>query len=74
MARKAASQKVTSPAPKTAGCEASICSASDVPERGMPMTNTGSSDDEACTTQDPMKAALKVPRMSSTRRARMAAS
>jgi hypothetical protein len=43
-APKASSQKDTSPTPNTAGCDARICSASEVPERGMPRTNTGLAD------------------------------
>src|ERR1700722_12564296 len=34
-------QKDNSPAPNTAGCEASICSASEVPERGIPQKKLG---------------------------------
>src|ERR1700678_4344675 len=40
-------QNVSSPAPKTAGCEARICSARVVPERSMPTTNTGRADEFA---------------------------
>ena len=37
-------QNGSSPAPNTAGCEASICSTSVVPLRGMPTMNIGRSD------------------------------
>ena len=42
----ARSQKRTSPAPNTLGCEARICSVSEVPDRGMPIMNTGSSESQ----------------------------
>src|SRR5580692_7989208 len=52
-AAKASSQKDISPAPNTAGCEARICSASEVPDRGMPSTNTGRSEADADPDADP---------------------
>src|SRR5882672_1404298 len=55
------------PAPNTAGCEARICSVSEVPDLGMPMTKTGSSEAEAPSSRWLTNAASNALMIRSTR-------